>query len=102
MATRFHRGAPEDSDFNVLGLNIASVGADPGDGKGALVAWDPVAQKARWRVPLEALWNGGAISTAGNVVFQGAADGGFSPPTMTAPALGCGARMSAWASSHRQ
>jgi quinohemoprotein ethanol dehydrogenase len=78
MATRFHRGEPEDSDFNVLGLNIASVGGDPGDGKGALIAWDPAAQKARWRVPLDALWNGGAISTAGNVVFQGAADGWFS------------------------
>ncbi len=78
MATRFRRGEPEDNDFNVLGLNVASVGGDPGDGKGTLVAWDPVAQKARWRVPLDALWNGGAVSTAGNVVFQGAADGWFS------------------------
>ncbi len=78
MATRFRRGEPEDKDFNVLGLNVASVGADPGDGKGTLVAWDPVAQKARWRAPLDALWNGGAVSTAGNVVFQGAADGWFS------------------------
>jgi quinohemoprotein ethanol dehydrogenase len=78
MATRFRRGEPEDNDFNVLGLNVASVGSDPGDGKGTLVAWDPVAQKARWRVPLDALWNGGAVSTAGNVVFQGAADGWFS------------------------
>jgi quinohemoprotein ethanol dehydrogenase len=78
MATRFHRGEPDDKDYNVFGLNIASVGADEGDGKGALVAWDPVAQKARWRAPLDKLWNGGAVSTAGNVVFQGAADGGFS------------------------
>jgi quinohemoprotein ethanol dehydrogenase len=78
MATRFHRGEPEESDFNVLGLNVASVGGGPGDGKGTLLAWDPVAQKARWRVPLDALWNGGAVSTAGNVVFQGTADGWFS------------------------
>ena len=78
MATRFHRGEPEDRDFNVLGLNIASLGGETGDGKGTLVAWDPVAQRARWRVPLDTLWNGGAVSTAGNVVFQGAADGGFS------------------------
>ena len=77
MATRFRRGEPEDKDFNVLGLNIASVGADPGDGKGALVAWDPKAQKARWRAQLDTLWNGGALATAGNVVFQGAADGWF-------------------------
>jgi quinohemoprotein ethanol dehydrogenase len=78
MATRFHRGEPQDNDFNVFGLNVASVGGDPGDGKGTLVAWDPVAQKARWRVPLDTLFNGGAVSTAGNVVFQGAADGWFS------------------------
>jgi quinohemoprotein ethanol dehydrogenase len=78
MATRFRRGEPEDSDFNVFGLNVASVGGDPGDGHGTLVAWDPVTQKARWRAPLDTLWNGGAVATAGNVVFQGAADGGFS------------------------
>jgi quinohemoprotein ethanol dehydrogenase len=78
MATRLHRGAPEEADFNVFGVNVASVGSDPGDGKGTLVAWDPVAQKARWRVQLDALWNGGVVSTAGNVVFQGTADGWFS------------------------
>jgi quinohemoprotein ethanol dehydrogenase len=78
MATRFHKGAPEDNDFNVSGLNVASVGSDPADGKGTLVAWDPVARKPRWRVTLDTLWNGGAVSTAGNVVFQGAADGWFS------------------------
>lgn len=78
MATRFRRGEPEDDDFNVFGLNVASVGGDPGDGTGTLVAWDPVGQKARWRVPLNTLWNGGALSTAGNVVFQGTADGWFS------------------------
>jgi quinohemoprotein ethanol dehydrogenase len=77
MATRFHRGASDDKDFNVFGLNVASVGGEPGDGKGALIAWDPVAQAARWRVPLDTLWNGGAVSTAGNVVFQGTADGWF-------------------------
>jgi quinohemoprotein ethanol dehydrogenase len=78
QATRFHRGAPDEKDVNVFGLNIASVGTDAGDGKGALVAWDPVAQKARWSASLDTLWNGGALSTAGNVVFQGTADGWFS------------------------
>ncbi len=38
----FRRGEPQDNDFNVLGLNVASVGHDPGDGKGTLLAWDPV------------------------------------------------------------
>ena len=37
-----------------------------------------MAQKARWRAQFDTLWNGGAVSTAGNVVFQGAGDGWFS------------------------
>ena len=78
MATRFRKGEPEDIDFNVFGLNVASFGHDLGDGKGSLVAWDPVTQKARWSVSLDTLWNGGAVATAGNLVFQGAADGNFS------------------------
>jgi quinohemoprotein ethanol dehydrogenase len=78
MATRLHRGAPEENDFNVMGLNVSSVGGLPGDGKGALIAWDPVTQKSRWSAPLDSLWNGGAMATAGEVVFQGAADGWFS------------------------
>ncbi len=44
---------------------------------GALVAWDPVAQKEAWRVPYPTPWNGGTLSTAGNLVFQGTADGRF-------------------------
>lgn len=44
---------------------------------GALIAWDPVAQKEAWRVPLQSAWNGGVLSTAGNLVFQGNAEGQF-------------------------
>ena len=44
---------------------------------GALIAWDPVAQKARWTVPHLSAWNGGVLSTAGNLVFQGNAEGFF-------------------------
>lgn len=40
-----------------------------------LLAWDPVAQREVWRVPYEAHWNGGALATAGNLVFQGSGDG---------------------------
>lgn len=78
MATRLRRGEPQDDDFNVMGLNVASVGRDVGDGKGSLLAWDPTAHKARWSVPIDTLWNGGAMATAGNVVFQGTAEGWFS------------------------
>ncbi len=44
---------------------------------GALLAWDPVKQKEAWRVPYSNYWNGGTLSTAGNLVFQGTADGNF-------------------------
>jgi len=39
--------------------------------KGALIAWDPIAQKERWRVALQGPWNGGVLATAGGLVFQG-------------------------------
>jgi quinohemoprotein ethanol dehydrogenase len=48
-----------------------------GDGKGYLVAWDPIAQQARWTVRHDTLWNGGTLATAGDLVFQGTADGWF-------------------------
>jgi quinohemoprotein ethanol dehydrogenase len=44
---------------------------------GALVAWDPVAQKARWTVKYPGPTNGGTLVTAGNLVFQGTAGGEF-------------------------
>ncbi|MEO5598193.1 MAG: PQQ-dependent dehydrogenase, methanol/ethanol family [Novosphingobium sp.] len=48
---------------------------------GALIAWDPVAQKEVWRVAHPAAWNGGTLATAGNLVFQGDAQGAFSAYT---------------------
>jgi quinohemoprotein ethanol dehydrogenase len=44
---------------------------------GELVAWDPVAKKARWTVKYPNAWNGGVLATAGGLVFQGALDGMF-------------------------
>jgi quinohemoprotein ethanol dehydrogenase len=44
---------------------------------GRLLAWDPVKQKEAWRVDYAAPWNGGTLTTAGNLVFQGTADGRF-------------------------
>lgn len=44
---------------------------------GRLVAWDPVAQKEVWGVDQPVPWNGGTLSTAGNLVFQGDAQGNF-------------------------
>jgi quinohemoprotein ethanol dehydrogenase len=44
---------------------------------GHLLAWDPVAQKEVWRAQYTGPWNGGALSTGGNLVFQGTAHGTF-------------------------
>ena len=68
------------------GLDL-SAGAMPADAavraeaiaatKGALIAWDPVTQSERWRVPHPGPWNGGLLSTGGGLVFQGNAEGNF-------------------------
>jgi PQQ-dependent dehydrogenase (methanol/ethanol family) len=42
---------------------------------GQLVAWDPVAQKARWKGKIGRPTGGGTLSTAGGLVFQGGQDG---------------------------
>jgi quinohemoprotein ethanol dehydrogenase len=44
---------------------------------GRLIAWDPVAQSARWSVEEQIATNGGVLSTAGNLVFQGQGTGEF-------------------------
>jgi len=43
--------------------------------KGYLLAWDPLAQRVRWRAEHPGPWNGGVLTTAGNLVFQGTAAG---------------------------
>lgn len=63
-----------------LGWNLGTlVNATPPESKpfGRLLAWDPVTQTERWRVEHVAPWNGGTLATAGNLVFQGTADGRF-------------------------
>jgi quinohemoprotein ethanol dehydrogenase len=42
---------------------------------GRLIAWDPVKQQQVWKQDYPSPWNGGTLTTAGNLVFQGAADG---------------------------
>jgi glucose dehydrogenase len=42
---------------------------------GFFVAWDPVAQKAAWRIPFQP--SGGALSTAGQLIFVGNSAGLF-------------------------
>ena len=45
--------------------------------KGKLVAWDPVRQQAAWTIERPGPWNGGTLTTAGNLVFEGTASGTF-------------------------
>lgn len=42
---------------------------------GKLQAWDPVRQKEAWSVPYPMMNNGGTMTTAGNLVFQGTSFG---------------------------
>jgi len=57
-----------------LGVALASL--TPQD-EGFLLAWDPVHQREAWRVAYQGPWNGGVVTTAGNIVAQGDAAGNF-------------------------
>jgi quinohemoprotein ethanol dehydrogenase len=50
-------------------------GLPPARSRGFLRAWDPVHQKLAWEVPTSSDWDGGVLSTAGGLVFQGDAAG---------------------------
>ena len=66
-----------DDAVNIMGLVVKPIVEQPGDGKGYLVAWDPVKQKEVWKVTHDEVWNGGTLATAGGLVFQGTAEGYF-------------------------
>jgi quinohemoprotein ethanol dehydrogenase len=61
------------TDFATVAMpaDIAARKAAIAGTTGALIAWDPVARKERWRVPLAQPNNGGVLATAGGLVFQG-------------------------------
>jgi len=64
-------------DFSALPDDKAKRAAMKATLSGALVAWDPVAGRARWSVALPVWWNAGVLATAGGLVFQGNGDGKF-------------------------
>ena len=43
----------------------------------SLIAWDPIRQELAWEIPQKSGPNGGTLTTAGNLLFQGRADGRF-------------------------
>lgn len=57
-----------------LGVALASM---PAQDQGFLLAWDPLHQREAWRVIYKGPWNGGVVTTAGNIVAQGDAAGNF-------------------------
>jgi len=59
------------------GVAFGTEDSAPDAGLAALLAWDPIAQKRVWKVDLPNNWNPGTLTTAGNLVFQGQADGDF-------------------------
>ena len=64
-----------------FGARVEVLGYGPEEkvpfGAGRLVAWDPVQRGPRWTVDYPIPHNGGVLSTAGNLVFQGTAAGQF-------------------------
>ncbi len=60
----------------VGGLGVdALVAKQPRDYPASLIAWDPLKQEAAWEIPQKSGPNGGTLVTAGNLLFQGRADG---------------------------
>ena len=66
-----------DFSLGVLPSDKATFSAFKSMLKGRLVAWDPVAQEEAWSYEHGGPWNGGVLSTAGGLVFQGTADAHF-------------------------
>jgi quinohemoprotein ethanol dehydrogenase len=64
------RNTPE---YTGLALGAGDVPADAG--RSVLKAWDPVAKRVVWQVETPGVSNGGTMATAGDLVFQGLADG---------------------------
>lgn len=87
MPQRFIAQDKEDFSMTVRGRNTGVAYADsiaPANPaiteqvkkvfKGSLIAWDPKTQSSRWTVEYDTIGQGGVLSTAGNLVFQGLVD----------------------------
>jgi alcohol dehydrogenase (cytochrome c)/quinohemoprotein ethanol dehydrogenase len=86
----FHYKSVEQFEFKTLapnyGVDVVAAGMPQNPGikkailetvKGKLLAWDPVLQEQVWSEERPGPWNGGVLSTAGNLVFEGTAGGNF-------------------------
>lgn len=77
LAAKYTTNVPP-GEFSLGGMTAMGMKIDPDDNTGALLAWDPVRQKQAWKVPIDTIWNGGTLTTAGGLVFMGAGNGWFS------------------------
>ncbi|HET7812722.1 MAG TPA: PQQ-dependent dehydrogenase, methanol/ethanol family [Steroidobacteraceae bacterium] len=66
---------PLPSSIQFTGFPTADGDVPADGGKSFLVAWDPVKQRPLWQQPTPGPHNGGTLATAGDLVFQGQADG---------------------------
>jgi alcohol dehydrogenase (cytochrome c) len=60
-----------------IGVADLNLYAGPGGYAGNLVAWDPVKQAKAWEVKQPLQFNGGTMTTGGNLVFFGDISGWF-------------------------
>jgi quinohemoprotein ethanol dehydrogenase len=81
MAAQFG-GDVDVKNWHPLPASVQFTGFPTADGdvaadaaKSFLIAWDPVRQRANWQQPTPGPHNGGTLATAGDLVFQGQADG---------------------------
>jgi quinohemoprotein ethanol dehydrogenase len=66
---------PLPASMQYTGFPTADGDVPADNSKSFLVAWDPVKQRAAWQQPTPGVHNGGTLVTAGDLVFQGQADG---------------------------
>lgn len=62
-------------DYEIPNIEALRSGQPEVDQGGYLKAWDPVKRQIAWQVKSATMTNGGVLSTAGNLVFQGTEDG---------------------------
>ncbi|KHK92761.1 PQQ-dependent dehydrogenase, methanol/ethanol family [Novosphingobium malaysiense] len=69
--------APGNAVDGAANPDFVVADAGPTNATSSLLAWDPVKQSVVWKVPNPGPWNGGVMTTGGNLVFQGRIDGTF-------------------------
>jgi alcohol dehydrogenase (cytochrome c) len=77
MKVRYTKQERQGGPNWYLGLELGGFVAPDDGNRGALVAWDPAAGKAVWRVLNKSPFWSGVLSTAGGVVFTGSQTGQF-------------------------